>query len=447
MTSLTRLLLLPNELIINVLKYLTISELYQLNYLLNDYFKDIIKLMSNNIYYSLFEKRNYYRINISKSLDIDYAILLNEDNQVILDWIDTLNNKPTTYTNNIKEKMFIGAKHGFIDVYIKYDTFLDSTNYLEGYELFDFATKSNNFEIIFDVYNKIRFYDNNEEFGPFHIIIENGIHNLIDNNSHIIIGFLVNLLFEDNYEGYMFTTMSYALKHNKSDIIFHLIRYYYNDNEPGLSFDIQIILSDISELMDVSDALNVFLTEINNTDIEISPEQLNDCIINSLIYGRFNTFMVLLNNGALINNKCISAAFIGSNMECIKYIINNYEINEKHFNEIICLSCSVGTKQTTEYLINNFPQYIDNKIINQILYFALGYANKECIIFAKELGATEFKEALDVANKIIKRRYDIIKGNDLYYDFSDYSIKLYNFSENFNSEYNECKQLVHSWIN
>ena len=55
--SLQQLLLsLPIELIINVLSNLTISELYKLNYLLENRLEHIIKLMPNAMFVRLFQK-------------------------------------------------------------------------------------------------------------------------------------------------------------------------------------------------------------------------------------------------------------------------------------------------------------------------------------------------------------------------------------------------------
>jgi hypothetical protein len=445
MSSFTQLFTLPNELIINIIQFLNISELYQLNYLLNGYFEDIIKLMPNRMFISLFIKS--YN-NIPKTLNIYYAVLLNEDNEEILNWIDTIDNKPFDYTDNIKIKMFFGATYGFLDVYNKYETFLDPDNYLDGKDLFNLATKGDNIQIIIDVYHKIKFYDNNEEFGPFYTIIEKGLNNLIDNNSYINTGILVNLLFGDEYEGFMFTAMSYALKHNKVDVVSHLITDHYFDNEPGLSYDVEIILSDISKLMDVADALNVFLIQMNNYDITIYQEDLEDCIINSLIYGRFNTMMVLINYGVIINHKCFIASILGGNLECIDYIINNYDISNNIIEMMFNVNAANGTKQIGQYLFEKFPQYInDNNIINKMLYNALGNGNKECCIYAKELGANKFNKALENALLIIDKRKKVIKRIFFPDDFSDFLSKLYSFPENFDSKFEECTQLVKSWIN
>ena len=442
-----RLLSLPIELIINVLSNLTISELYKLNYMLENRLEHIIKLMPNAMFVRLFQKTYSESIYSIKTLNINYAVLLNENNEEILNWIDTIENKPTNHTDNIKLKMYLGAKYGFIDVYNKYNTFLDATNYLEGVLLFNLATKGDNRQIIIDSYYKIKFYDNGEEYGPFFTIIEKGIKNLINNNSFVNIGILVNLLFGDGYEGFMFTAMSYALKHNKIEVVSHLITEYYFDNEPGLSFDIGIVLSDISKLMDVSESLNEFLIEMNNFEIPIYQEDLEDCFVNALIYGRFNTMMVLINYGANINDKCICAAIIGGNLECIDYLINNYEVSDNLIKRLLLASSSVGTKEIIQYLIQRFPHIINNIIINEMFTFALAYANKECCIYIKELGEIKYNKMLESSVNIINRRQRINERIDLEYDFSDFSIKLYKFEDDFNSKYAECKQLVESWIN
>jgi hypothetical protein len=148
-----------------------------------------------------------------------------------------------------------------------------------------------------------------------------------------------------------------------------LITEYYVDSESGLSFDVGIVLSDISKLMDVSESLNEFLIQMNNVEIPIDQEDLDDCFVNALIYGRFNTMMVLINYGANINDKCLSAAVIGGNFECINHLMNMYEVSDTLIKRLLLACSSIGTKEIIQYLIQRFPHFINNNIINEMFSF------------------------------------------------------------------------------
>jgi len=443
----TILIKLPTEIIINILEFFTISQLYQLNYLLkkqnNNKIEQLVNIISNNSFNKLFK----YKYKLSKSLYINYAVLLNEDDENVLNWIDTIEHKPIGYTNNNFDKMQIGAYHGFINVYYKYETEIKYHHwqqYTEGLKFFKNSLIGNNYDIIADVYDKISEYETEDSDNPFNYIIIEGIKYLVNNNKCQLLEYLLHVLFGDGYDKYMSEAMEYSLSINNTIVVGYLIKHLYDVNESALSFDISEVLSNINETLDPVDALNEFFVQLSNKNIEIEPECLSACLINALLYGRDNTMKLLISSGAIINTNSISSSILGKNIDCVKYILDNVTVDKERFLKVITFSSSHGNKEIVEYLINKYPLFINNNTFDNLLNHALSNANKQCILYAKELGARSFSASLIHANKLIllRTRY----CNNHINHFSELQMKLFSFSDDFNDEFFECMQLVTSWI-
>lgn len=247
--------------------------------------------------------------------------------------------------------------------------------------------------------------------------------------------------------------------HNDIEKFEKICKATFNEEEDG-EFNFDLYCTMILEKYDES-FLEIIqkYSEMSNTFDgfdTINFQSLHEC---ALITGHYDIIQYTRDNGAVFsdydegeysyNPGSISYAVVGNNIDCVKYVIEQYKnnienlINIDEWKNYIKWTAGFSTVEIINYIVSNIDgiQDIFHNFYAYILEWALTNGNIELVKYALENGAI-FTD--DMHTRIIEYNSDRKPNESNIDDFTDFDYYTLSLTDNIKNNIEKCMAIIHS---